>query len=94
MRASGADVVVLAEVYAAWNKALTGLADLYPHRVDCLSSAGCDVVILAKRPPLASHAYRDPRSNVPLVEARVALGGRELTDRRHPLGAADRATAR
>lgn len=79
VRASGADVVVLAEVIGPWIRALDGLADLYPYRVDCLDYSGCDVVLLAKRPLLASRAQRDPKSGAPFVEARVDLGGRKLT---------------
>lgn len=79
VRASGAEVVVLAEVIGPWIKALDGLADLYPHRVDCLERPGCDVVLLSRTPLLATRSQRDPDSGAPLVEARVALGGREIT---------------
>ncbi len=79
VRASGAEVVVLAEVIGPWIRALDGLADLYPHRVDCLERPGCDVVLLSRTPLLATRSQRDPDSGAPLVEARVALGGREVT---------------
>lgn len=79
VRASGAEVVVLAEVDGPWTRMLDGLADLYPHRVDCLERPGCDVVLLSKTPLLATRSQRDPASGAPFVEARVALGGREIT---------------
>ena len=62
VRASGADVVVLAEVIGPWIPALDGLADLYPHRVDCLERPGCDVVLLSRTPLLATMRNR-PRSS-------------------------------
>jgi endonuclease/exonuclease/phosphatase (EEP) superfamily protein YafD len=79
VRASGADVVVLAEVTDSRRGLLEELADLYPHRVDCLDRPGCDLVLLSRKPPLGVRSRRDPESGAPFVEARVALGGRELT---------------
>lgn len=79
IRASGADVVVLAEVTRPWSKALGTLAPLYPHRVGCLRFAGCDVVILSRAQPLATRSERDPDSGAPFVEVKVAVGGRDLT---------------
>lgn len=79
IRASGADVVVLAEVIGDWIPALDALADIYPHRVGCLRHPGCDVVLLSRVPVQASRAGRDRASGTPYVEARVRLGGREVT---------------
>lgn len=79
IRASGADVVVLAEVIGDWIPALDGLADLYPHRVDCLRFAGCDVVLLSRLPIADGRAKRDRTTGTPYVEARLRLGGREVT---------------
>lgn len=79
LRRSGADVVVLGEVFEGWPASLAGLADVYPHRIDCLRLPGCDVVILARHPIHASRATRDPISGAPYVEARLVIGGRPLT---------------
>lgn len=79
VRASGADVVVLAEVAEHWPDAIAALADTYPWRTDCLAFGGCDVVLLSRNPLLSATAGREPHSGTPYVEARVWLGGREMT---------------
>jgi endonuclease/exonuclease/phosphatase (EEP) superfamily protein YafD len=79
VRRSDADVVVLVEVLDGWRIRLETLADIYPHRVDCLERPGCDVVILARHPIHATRATSDPFTGAPYVEARLIVGGRPLT---------------
>ena len=73
LRGSGADVLVLSEIYDDWRVPIAQLADTYPYRVDCIDHSGCDVAILSKLPVLASRGLRDPDTGAPYVEARLAL---------------------
>lgn len=79
VRRSGADVVVLTEIFDDWRARIGTLADIYPERVDCLDRPGCDVAILARHPIHAGRGTSDPVSGAPYVEARMIVDGRPLT---------------
>ena len=79
LRGSGADIIVLSEIYEDWRAAVASLADTYPYRVDCIVQSGCDVAILSKLPVLASRGLRDPDTGAPYVEARIAIRDGAIT---------------
>lgn len=51
---TGADVVTLQEGLAALHDGLPGLGAAYPYRATCTQWWGCEIVILSRRPILAS----------------------------------------
>jgi endonuclease/exonuclease/phosphatase (EEP) superfamily protein YafD len=50
LAATGADILVLAEVWRRFEKALPALRALYPYAVDCRAVRRCDLLILSKFP--------------------------------------------
>lgn len=78
LRREAADVVVLSEVSPGWRDALDRLADLYPYRVDCADEQRCEMVLLSRHPWQSARAWRGP-GGTPLVEARIAIGGTDIT---------------
>ncbi len=82
LRRENADVVVLGEVEPHWAKALDGLADLYPHRLDrldCRENGHCEMTMLSKKPWIKAAAGRHDQSKPPIVWARFLKDGRDFT---------------
>ena len=82
LRRENADVVVLGEVKAHWAKALEGLADLYPHRLDrldCREQGHCEMAMLSKTPWIEAAASLYDRSQPPIVWARLVKDGQGFT---------------
>jgi endonuclease/exonuclease/phosphatase (EEP) superfamily protein YafD len=76
LRARSADFVVVMEVDALWERALTELGDIYPHRLMQARSDNFGIGLLA-REPLAEGRFVDAGDiQVPTIVARVERAGR------------------
>jgi endonuclease/exonuclease/phosphatase (EEP) superfamily protein YafD len=72
LAATGADVLVLAEVWRRFEKVLPELRALYPYAVDCRTVHQCDLLILSKF-PLTDERARALAPGGPNAVAAVAI---------------------
>ena len=72
------DIIVLEELDEAWMKALTPLAETYPHSVSVLRPNPYGIGLWSREPLTSGETLYFVDERVPSVAARIDLGGKEL----------------
>lgn len=77
---SNADIVVLIETSPRVRKAMQGLSEVYPYKLECAGSPGCDIMMFARSrlTPRFVKATSDPDPS-PLVSVDTDIAGCRLT---------------
>lgn len=79
LRRQDADIVLLLEAGRTLVPMLDRIADLYPHRVDCMGEQLCRLALLSKQPMTDSHALPRSDTTPPAIVARLDADGRRFT---------------
>jgi endonuclease/exonuclease/phosphatase (EEP) superfamily protein YafD len=77
---TNADIVVLVEATARTRDAMQGLSALYPYKLDCIGSGGCDIMIFARSrlTPIAVAETSDAEHS-PFVTTETEIAGCRMT---------------
>lgn len=79
VRESDADVVVLLEMIPRVRTKLSGIDNVYPHKLECWAAPMCDALILSRYPLTdLAHQLPQPKTRRSLASVRVDVNGRPL----------------